>query len=186
VESAVTSQIVAVAATLSGVVLTLLTNAYLERRRARDAQRLETLRLAAEHTKWLRDERTKAYATFSLVGEEVIQFLRADLPALLAGADDDGHRDAAQARWAGLRIDFRKAYNQVLLLGTAEARSAAVDYWRAGRDHGNDFLREIGGTPDIAGVREELAERLRNARADLGTKGNRVLEACRADLQRGV
>jgi hypothetical protein len=179
VESAVTSQIVAVAATLSGVVLTLLVNAYLERRRARDARVLESLRLSAEHTKWLRDERTKAYATFSLAGEEVLQFLRADLPALLDGADPA----RTQARWGEVRTEFRKAYNQVLLLGAEQARAAAADYWRAGRDHGNDHLRDIVAAPDAAAIREELAERLRAARADVGTKGNLFLDACRGDLQ---
>ena len=70
-DSVVTSQLVAVGATLCGVVLTLFTNAYLERRRARDAHQLESLRLRDEHAKWLRDERMRAYATFSLTGEEL-------------------------------------------------------------------------------------------------------------------
>jgi hypothetical protein len=181
VESAVTSQIVAVAATLSGVVLTLLANAYLERRRARDARVLESLRLSAEHTKWLRDERTKAYASFSLAGEEVLQFLRADLPALLDGTGDGAR---ATARWAEVRIEFRKAYNQVLLLGAEQARAAATDYWRTGRDHGNDHLRDIVAAPDAGAIREEMAQRLRAARAQLGTTGNLFLDACREDLQR--
>jgi hypothetical protein len=42
---------------VSGVVLTLVANAYLERRRGQDARELESLRLETEHAKWLRDER---------------------------------------------------------------------------------------------------------------------------------
>ncbi|MGH3877410.1 MAG: hypothetical protein ACRDSK_10300 [Actinophytocola sp.] len=181
-ESTITTQIVAVAATLSGVVLTLFANALLERRRAREAHRLESLRLTAEHRKWLRDERTKAYASFSLAGEEVLQFLRADLPALLG--EGGAHASAAaQARWGNLRTEFRKAYNQVQLLGAEQARTAALEFWRTGRDAGNDVLGDIVSAPDVAGNRTELTERLEGARNRLGAQGNRFLDACREDLQ---
>jgi hypothetical protein len=184
VESAITSQVVAVVATLSGVVLTLVTNAYLERRRARDAHQLESLRVNAEHTKWLRDERTKAYAALSLAGEEVLQFFRADLPSLL-DSFDEGHRGATRARWAELRVEFRKACNQVLLLGAEEARTAGLDYWRTGRDHASDLLNEILTNPGAPTSREEYLERIREARMRLGARANSFIEACRDDLQPG-
>jgi hypothetical protein len=173
---------VAVAATLSGVVLTLFANALLERRRAREAQRLESLRLAAEQRKWLRDERTTAYASFSLAGEEVLQFLRADVPALLS--ESGAHATAAtQTRWGNLRTEFRKAYNRVQLLGAEQPRAAAMEFWRIGRDSGNDMLRDIMSAPDVATVRAELTQRLEGARNRLGALGNRFLDACREDLQ---
>ncbi|MFJ3963242.1 hypothetical protein [Streptomyces sp. NPDC090036] len=65
------TQLITVGATLSGVVLTLLANAYLERRRARDTRELEPMPLDAEHSTWLQEERTKACAGLSLAGEEV-------------------------------------------------------------------------------------------------------------------
>jgi hypothetical protein len=170
VDPATTSQVVAVGATLCGVVLTLFTNAYLERRRARDAQRLEGLRMTAEHTKWLRDERTRAYATFSLTGEEVMQFFRAELPRLLDGVRDEQH---PAARWEGLRIEFRKAYNQVQLLGAEEARTAAAEVWWAGRDSADDIIRDLAAAPDLTVARSEFAERLAAASRRFGELSNR-------------
>lgn len=74
------TQLITAGATLAGVVLTLLTTAFLERRRARDARILETLRMTSERAKWLRDQRQKAYAALSTAGEEVLQFFRSELP----------------------------------------------------------------------------------------------------------
>ena len=54
-EAGTATQLITVAATLSGVVLTLIANAYLERRRARDARELESLHLSSEHAKCLAD-----------------------------------------------------------------------------------------------------------------------------------
>jgi hypothetical protein len=70
------TQVVTVAGTLGGVVLTLAANAYLERRRSRETRDLESLRLAAERTRWLREERVKAYAGLSTACEEALQFIR--------------------------------------------------------------------------------------------------------------
>jgi hypothetical protein len=53
VDAGLATQLVTVGATLGGVVLTLAANALLERRRTREAHRLESLRTAAEHAKWL-------------------------------------------------------------------------------------------------------------------------------------
>ena len=60
-EPGIATQLITVGATLSGVVLTLAVNAYLQIRTARDAQDLESLRLMSDHGKWLRDQRVKAY-----------------------------------------------------------------------------------------------------------------------------
>jgi hypothetical protein len=92
------TQLITVAATLSGVVLTLVANAYLERHRARDTRELERMRLASEQGRWLRDERMKAYAGLSIVGEDALQFIRSELPMLIdpRGA---GRREEAEGRW---------------------------------------------------------------------------------------
>lgn len=77
-EAGTATQLITVAATLSGVVLTLVVNAYLEQRRAHDAPDLESLHLSSEHAKCLRDERLKAYLGLSIAGEEVLQFIRSE------------------------------------------------------------------------------------------------------------
>ncbi len=136
----IATQLIIAGATLSGVVLTLVTSAYLEGRRARDAREMESLRLAAEHAKWLRDKRLKSYAGLSLAGEDVLQFIRSELP-MLTGPGGAGRREAAEARWTELRTELRKAYNQVALFGTDDARAIARQVWRISRNGGNDFLR---------------------------------------------
>lgn len=176
-DAGLATQLVTVGATLGGVVLTLVANALLERRRSRDTHRLETLRLAAEHTKWLRDERMRAYAGFSLAGEEVLQFLRVELQPLLAPAAES-HRAEVEARWQGLRTDLRKTYNQVSLFGAEEPRTVALRLWRTARNSGNDILRDIA-----AGTDDDFTERIKAAAARLGTEGDAFLQACRADLQ---
>lgn len=176
-DAGLATQLVTVGATLGGVVLTLVANAMLERRRSRDTQRLETLRLAAEHTKWLRDERMRAYAGFSLAGEEVLQFLRVELQPLLAPGGES-HRAEVDARWQGLRTDLRKAYNQVSLFGAEEPRTVALRQWRIARNSGNDILRDLA-----AGTDDDFAERIKAAASQLGTEGDNFLQACRADLQ---
>jgi hypothetical protein len=177
VDNALAAQLITVGATLGGVVLTLVANALLDRRRANDAYRLESLRLTADHSKWLRDERMKAYAAFSLAGEEVLQFLRTDLPVLLT---DRTRHDATSARWRELRTDLRKAYNQVLLLGAEEPKTIGLREWRLARDSGNDLIRDVTEgdvTPD------DLAARIKEIGSRLGTEGDNFLKACRADLQ---
>jgi hypothetical protein len=178
VDNALATQLITVGATLGGVVLTLVANAFLERRRAREAHRLESLRTAAEHSKWLRDERMKAYAAFSLEGEEVLRFLRVKLPAMLDD-DPEGHAEYS-ARWYELRADLRKAYNQVQLLGAEEPRAAAVRVWRLVSASGNDLRRDIAAG---VGTREELLDRVRELRTQFGEDSNNFLAACRSDIQ---
>ncbi|PRY45141.1 hypothetical protein [Umezawaea tangerina] len=177
-EPAAVTQLITVGATLCGVALTLATNAYLDRRKARDAHRLEALKVAADHSKWLRDERVKAYAGLSLAGEEVLQFLRAEVPELL-GSGGAGQA-TADARWRELRTALRKAYNQVSLFGAEGPRTTALEIWRAARDGGNALLRDAAAGSDDLGVRtKEVTSRL-------GTTGDRFLDACREDVQAAV
>jgi hypothetical protein len=178
VEPSVVTQLVTAGATLGGVVLTLFANAYLEHRRGRDAHRLEALRLGAEHSKWLRDERVCAYAEFSLTAEEVLRFMRFELPLLLDVAGT-GAGAGTEAQWGQLRTDLRKAYNRVQLFGTEAARDAAVTVWRTARDNGNDFLGDAATGADHTAALERLGE----GRKRLGAASNGFLEACREDLQ---
>jgi hypothetical protein len=165
VDDALAAQLITVGATLGGVVLTLAGSALVERRRAQEARRLETVRLAAEHTKWLRDERMKAYAGFSLASEEVQHFLRFEVPAL--------------SRWHELRAALRKAYNQVQLLGGDEPRAVALRVWLLGRREADSLVRACVDVP------VELADRAGEILAQLGDGTNEFLQASRADLQGG-
>jgi hypothetical protein len=72
---------------------------------------MESLRLASEHAKWLRDERQKSYAGLSLAGKDVLQFIRSEMPMLI-GPSGVGRREATAARWIELRTELRKAYNR--------------------------------------------------------------------------
>lgn len=180
----IATQLITVGATLSGVVLTLVTNAYLEGRRARDARELESLRLASEHAKWLRDERLKAYAGLSLAAEEALQFIRSDMPTLI-GPDSAGRRDTTETRWRELRTELRKAYNQVALFGADEARTVGVRVWRIARNGGNDFLRDLDSHDHSATARSDLSEQIGAVASQLGTAGENFLAACRKDLQEG-
>jgi len=155
------AQLITVGATLGGVVLTLVGSALVERRRAREARQLESLRLTGEHTKWLRDERMRVYAAFTLAVEEVLNFLRAE--------------ELTQPRWHELRGDLRKAYNEVQLLGADEPRATAQRVWLLARNGVIDLLRAQGD-------QAEPADRLR---AELGSETNTFLQSCRDDLQRG-
>jgi hypothetical protein len=163
VSEALAAQLITVGATLGGVVLTLVGSALVERRRAREARQLESSRVSAEHAKWLRDERMTAYAAFSLAAEDVLQFLRAEVPAT--------------PRWHELRADLRKAYNKVQLLGADEPRTVALRVWRLARNGVNDLLDDDTATP------AELATRAAEIRADLGGETNNFLQSCRDDLQ---
>lgn len=181
-ETGITTQLITVAATLSGVVLTLFVNAYLETRRARDAREMESLRLASDHAKWLRDERLKAYAGLSLAAEEVLQFIRSELPKLL-NPDGLGQQQAMEVHWLELRTELRKAYNQVALFGASDARAAAQQVWRTARNGGNDFFRDFALRSDAEADHADLSEQLRDAASRLGTVGDRLLDTCRKDLQ---
>jgi hypothetical protein len=178
----VATQVVTVAGTLGGVVLTLASTTYLERRRARDSRESESRRLAAEHATWLRDQRVQAYAGMSLAGEEVLQFIRNDLPALAVPGGQRGSA-AAEARWRELRTDLRKAYNQVELFGAEDARAGALLMWRTARNGGNDFLRQLSAGPPAGSAEPDLNEQIRAVAAELGTAGDRFLQACRTSLQ---
>lgn len=181
-DSGTVTQLITVGATLGGVVLTSVGNAFLERRRAQDSRELESLRSAAGHAAWLRDERLKAYAGLSLAGEEALQFIRSDL-RLLLGSDAASQRADTEARWRELRTQLRKAYNQVALFGAEPARLAGREIWRTARNGGNDFWRDLNAAPDSRGLLEQY-ERLEAIVKDLGTAGDHYLEACRRDLQR--
>ena len=178
----IATQLITVGATLSGVVLTFVTNAYLEGRRARDTRELESLRLESEHAKWLRDERLKAYAGLALAAEEALQFIRSEMPQLI-GADSSSQRDDAEARWRELRAELRKAYNQVALFGADQARAVGVSVWRIARNGGNDFLRELDSRDHSASAQTALSEQIRAVASELGTAGESFLTACRKDLQ---
>lgn len=175
-------QLITVGGTLGGAGLAALANTYLEHRRQYQTRELETLRLAAEHTKWLRDERLKAYAAFSLAGEEILQFVRSDMSALIEPGNINRLEDI-QIRWRELRTELRKAYNQVLLFGGDQARSVSHHLWRTARDGGNDFLSEIDDRPRTSAAEAELTERIKTLTSRLGTAGERFLETCRRDLQ---
>jgi hypothetical protein len=181
-EAGTRTQLITVGATLSAVVLTLISNAYLERRRAKDAQSLESLRLASERLKWLRDERVKAYAALSTAAEEMLQFIRSDLPTLIERNTNREHADA-EARWRELRTDLRKAYNQVVLFGADDARATGLELWKTARNSGNDLLHDLGCHPDNSARPFDMSEQIRVAGSRLGTVGERFLDACRTDLQ---
>jgi hypothetical protein len=178
----IATQLITVAATLSGVVLTLAANAYLQIRTARETRMLESLRFTAEHGKWLRDQRVKAYGELSTVTEEVLQFLRTDLPESLNLIDAD-KRLAIEGEWRKLRVDFRKSYNMVALFGAGDARIAAQRVWRTGRNAGNDFFHDLKARPDTPDLQSKLQDQLATAVSELGTSGEDCLTAFRADLQ---
>jgi hypothetical protein len=181
-DSGIATQLITVAATLSGVLLTLAANASLERRKARESRELETLRLATEHARWLRDERVKTYAAFSLAGEDALQFIRSEMPQLAGSAYTASHGEIRK-RWAELRIEMRKAYNQVALFGSDDAREAALKVWRAARNGGNDFLRQFEADVAAGISARDSPEQLRELVSSLGTLGDQFLKVCRNELQ---
>jgi hypothetical protein len=181
-DAGIATQLITVGATLAGVMLTLAANAHLEHRRARDTRELESLRLASEHAKWLRDERVKAYGAFALASEETLQFIRSELPTLI-GSNDAARRRIAQTRWADFRIEIRKAYNQVALFGTDDAREAARVVWRTARNGGNDFLRQFEVGADVTVDAPYSSVTLKDLASRLGILGNQFLEVCRDELQ---
>jgi hypothetical protein len=178
----VATQLITVVATLSGVVLTLAANAYLQIRTARDARDMESLRVSSDHGKWLRDQRVKAYGDLAMVTEEVLQFLRADLPDSL-DAGDASHRVAVEGDWRKLRTDLRKAYNMVVLFGAEDSRMAAQVVWRTARNAGNDFFRNHSAHGGTSAALSDLRDQIAAAATQLGTSGEDFLSACRADLQ---
>lgn len=162
--------------------LTLAANAYLERRRARDTHELEALRSAAEHQKWLRDERLNAYATLSTVGEEALQFIRNELPPLIATSDRDQVNDA-ESRWRELRTELRKAYNRVSLVGAPDTISEGREVWRTARNGANDLFRALRAAPDETAEQPDLHGQVMAVVSRLGNIGDRFVAACRRDVQ---
>src|SRR5271165_4738964 len=181
-DAGIATQLITVGATLAGVTLTLVANAHLEGRRARDTRELESLRLASEQAKWLRDQRVKAYADLSLAGEEVLQFIRSQMP-MLTGPESAARRDVTEVRWIELRTELRKAYNQIALFGADDARAAALRLWRTARNGGNDFLRQLGADAGATTDLPDPSEKLKDLASSLGTLGDRFLEVCRGELQ---
>ncbi|GAA4555182.1 hypothetical protein [Planotetraspora kaengkrachanensis] len=174
----IATQLITASATLGGVVMTLLANAFLERRRARDGQRLETHRVSSEHAKWLREERHRAYGGMAIAAEEVQQWMRSDLLEV-AATGDETTREQAAARWKLLRTELRKAYDQVAIFGADEARAEALTLWRTARNTGNDYLFPSTDHP----APEEPVRAIREGVARLGVAGEAFLDACRKDLQ---
>lgn len=178
----IATQLITVGATLSGVLLTLAVNAYLQIRTARDARDLESLRVTSAHDKWLRDQRVKAYGDLATVTEEVLHFLRSDLPESLE-AHSSNQLISKQGDWRRLRIDLRKAYNMVALFGAEDARIASQRVWRTARNAGNDFFRDLNASSDVSAARIQLRDKIAEASTQLGISGEEFLSACRADLQ---
>jgi hypothetical protein len=177
------TQLITVGATLGGVLLTLASTAYNERRRAQDARELESMRLASEQAVWLREQRVRAYAGLSSAGEDALQFIRWELPTVIQpGRGRDGQQ--TESRWNELRTALRMGYNQVALFGGESARAAGLQLWRTARSGGNDFLRALDPGVLTDAARAGLSERLRTVASELGTAGDRFLDTCRADLQR--
>jgi hypothetical protein len=181
-DASIATQLITVGATLAGVLLTLAANAHLERRRSRDTRELESLRLASEHARWLRDERVKAYAAFALACEDTLQFIRSEMPKLIGSKNTDG-RDIIEGRWGELRTELRKAYNQVALFGADDAQALASTAWRSARNGGNDFLRDLerGAASDASAVAP--SQTLRDLASSLGALGEQFLRTCRDELR---
>ncbi|MGW5636782.1 hypothetical protein [Streptomyces sp. NPDC003832] len=175
-----TTQVITVAATLSGAVLTFWANAHVERRRGRDARELEVMRRAAEHAHWLRDERLNAYVQLSLAGEEVLQFVRSELPMLAPPAGREQWA-AAESRWRELRTEFRKAYNQVALFATDEVRTAAHEMWVTGWKAANEYLRDLSEAAQPAEPADWKA-RAHETAMRMGRAGDAFLDRCRQEI----
>ncbi|MEV6608457.1 hypothetical protein [Kutzneria sp. NPDC051319] len=171
-DAGTTTQLITVGATLSGVVLTLVANAFVESRKLKAAQRVEAQKRAADRANWLRDERVKAYAGLSTASEEAFQLIRTEFSGPVAD------RAGAEAAWRERRGELRKAYNQVELFGADEPRQRGKDLWKAARGGVNDVLAELdAGEPAV------LRESLDRALTGISEAGERFLEACRADVQ---
>ncbi|MEQ0558355.1 hypothetical protein ABJI51_04675 [Amycolatopsis sp. NEAU-NG30] len=171
-DSGTTTQLITVGATLGGVVLTLLTNTFVESRKLKATERAEARKRAADHAGWLRDERVKAYAALSAASEEAFQLVRSEFVKL------PEHRDEIEARWRERRSELRKAHNQVALFGTEEPRRRGKELWKAARNGVNDVFAELDGGQQA--VRRESLDRVLTGLSDAG---ERFLEACRADIQ---
>jgi hypothetical protein len=174
-DSGTTTQLITVGATLGGVVLTLLTNTFVESRKLKATQRVEAQKRATDRANWLRDERVKAYANLSTAGEEAFQLIRSEFGKLSPISED------LQVRWRERRSELRKAYNQVELFGADEPRRRGKELWKAARGGVNTLLAELdAGEPEARQVRRESLDQVLTG---LSEAGERFLEACRADVQ---
>jgi hypothetical protein len=171
-DSGTTTQLITVCATLGGVVLTLLTNTFVEGRKLKATQRAEAQKRAADHANWLRDERVKAYAGLSTASEEAFQLVRSEFIKLPAD------REQIETRWRERRTELRKAHNQVALFGTEEPRKRGKELWKAARNGVNAVFAELD-----AGAEEVRRESLDQVLTGISDAGDRFLEACRADVQ---
>ncbi|MEV6826264.1 hypothetical protein [Amycolatopsis sp. NPDC051102] len=171
-DSGTTTQLITVGATLGGVVLTLLTNTFVEGRKLKATQRAEAQKRAADHANWLRDERVKAYAGLSTASEEAFQLVRSEFIKL----PED--RKAIETRWRERRAELRKAHNQVALFGTEEPRQRGKELWKAARNGANAVFAELD-----AGASKVRRESLDELLTGISDAGDRFLEACRADVQ---
>ncbi len=174
----IATQVITAASALAGVALTFVSSAYLERRRAREARQQEASRVAAERAKWLREQRQRVYTALATAGEEALQFVRSELPGI-AETGDREQLTAVRGRWNGHLKELRKAYNEVQIVGNADARRTAVPMWRAARDGGNDLLDALEDQAQASAH----DDRIRNVVATMGKAGGEFLEACRQDLQ---
>ncbi|WP_410591328.1 hypothetical protein [Amycolatopsis sp. lyj-23] len=171
-DSGTTTQLITVGATLGGVVLTQLSNTFVEGRKLKATQRAEVQKRAADHANWLRDERVKAYASLSTASEEAFQLVRAEFPRLPEG------RAEIEARWRERRSELRKAHNQVALFGTDEPRQRGKELWKAARNGVNAIFAELD-----AGATQVRRESLDEVLTGISDAGDRFLEACRTDVQ---
>ncbi|MEA5367467.1 hypothetical protein VA596_48610 [Amycolatopsis sp., V23-08] len=171
-DSGTTTQLITVGATLGGVVLTLLTNTFVESRKLKATQRVEAQKRATDQANWLRDERVKAYAGLSTASEEAFQLIRSEF----IGLQED--RPAIEARWRERRNELRKAYNQVELFGTDEPRRRGKELWKAARNGVNGVFAELDAGEPL--VQRESLDRVLTG---ISEAGERFLEACRADVQ---
>jgi hypothetical protein len=171
-DSGTTTQLITVCATLGGVVLTLLTNTFVEGRKLKATQSAEAQKRAADHANWLRDERVKAYAGLSTASEEAFQLVRSEFSKLPAD------REQIETRWRERRTELRKAHNQVALFGTEEPRKRGKELWKAARNGVNAVFAELD-----AGAEEVRRESLDQVLTGISDAGDRFLEACRADVQ---
>jgi hypothetical protein len=174
-DAGTTTQLITVGATLGGVVLTLVTNAFVESRKLTATQRVEAQKRAADRANWLRDERVKAYAGLSTAGEEAFQLIRMEFSGPVA------NRAETEALWRNRRSELRKAYNQVELFGADEPRRRGKELWKAARGGVNDVLAELDAGEPV--VRREMLVRVLTG---ISEAGERFLEACRADVQGAV
>jgi len=55
--------------------------------------------------------------------------------------------------------------------------------WRTARNGGNDFLRQLSAGPPSSNAGSDLREQITAVAAELGTVGDRFMQACRTSLQ---